>query len=193
MKNKVQAFFYYFNMPIIRFIAWFKFTFISINSLTNYLRKINRNYTKNLLESYGAKIGKNVNFNGNIIIDNPSSGEKPFKNLQFGDKCFIGSDVFFDLPKRIILQDNSILSAGVKILTHQDCGERPMAKFYPRKEADVIIGENSWIGINVIILAGVNIGKNAVVAAGSIVTHDVEDYTVVGGNPAKLIKTLKQL
>jgi maltose O-acetyltransferase len=52
----------------------------------------------------------------------------------------------------------------------------------------VTIGEGSWIGARVTILPGVQIGKMCVVGAGSVVTHDVEEYSVVAGNPARLIR-----
>ena len=51
----------------------------------------------------------------------------------------------------------------------------------------VIIEDNSWIGIRTMIMPGVKIGKGAIVGAGSIVTKDVESYTIVAGNPAKVI------
>ncbi len=52
----------------------------------------------------------------------------------------------------------------------------------------VIIEDNVWIGCRAIILKGVHIGKNAVVGAGAIVTKDVPEYAIVGGNPAKVIR-----
>jgi acetyltransferase-like isoleucine patch superfamily enzyme len=52
----------------------------------------------------------------------------------------------------------------------------------------ISIGDDCWIGSNAVITAGVNIGKHVVVAAGSVVTKDVADFCVVGGNPAKVIK-----
>ena len=52
----------------------------------------------------------------------------------------------------------------------------------------VLIGDNVWIGGSSVILGGVTIGNNAVIAAGSVVTKDVEENAVVGGNPAKFIK-----
>lgn len=57
--------------------------------------------------------------------------------------------------------------------------------------APVIIGNNVWIATRATILKGITIGEHAVVAAGAVVTKDVEPYTVVGGNPAKVIKRLK--
>ncbi len=54
--------------------------------------------------------------------------------------------------------------------------------------ASISIADDCWIGANAVITAGVQIGKHAVIAAGSIVTKNVEAYTVVGGNPAKILK-----
>jgi maltose O-acetyltransferase len=50
------------------------------------------------------------------------------------------------------------------------------------------IGDDVWIGANVIITAGVNVGSHAVIAAGAVVTKDVAEFSVVGGNPARLIR-----
>lgn len=55
----------------------------------------------------------------------------------------------------------------------------------------VLVKEGSWIGANSVILPGVTIGRNSVVGAGSIVTKDVPDFTLVAGNPAKMIRILK--
>lgn len=59
---------------------------------------------------------------------------------------------------------------------------------HPVTKGDVIIGNDVWIGDGVTILSGVNIGDGAVIATKSIVTKNVEPYSVVGGNPAKYIK-----
>ena len=58
--------------------------------------------------------------------------------------------------------------------------------------APVKIGNNVWIGAHATILAGVTVGDNAVVAAGAVVTKDVPANAVVGGVPAKIIKTIKE-
>lgn len=52
----------------------------------------------------------------------------------------------------------------------------------------VTIGNDVWIGANVVILQGVHIGDGAIIAAGAVVTKDVDDYAIVGGVPAKLIR-----
>lgn len=58
----------------------------------------------------------------------------------------------------------------------------------PENDKDVIIEDGVWVGCNVIILKGVTIGKGAIVGAGAVVTKDVPPYSVVCGNPAKVIK-----
>jgi acetyltransferase-like isoleucine patch superfamily enzyme len=58
----------------------------------------------------------------------------------------------------------------------------------PENDQDIIIEGDNWIGANSIILKGVTIGRGAVVAAGAVVIHDVEPYSIVGGVPAKIIK-----
>lgn len=61
-------------------------------------------------------------------------------------------------------------------------------KGHPATKGDVIIGNDVWIGQQAMILSGVNIGDGAVVAARSVVTKNVEPYTIVGGNPARPIR-----
>lgn len=53
---------------------------------------------------------------------------------------------------------------------------------------DVLIDDHAWIGARAIILKGIRIGKHAIVGAGSVVTHDVNDHEIVGGSPARLIR-----
>ncbi|MBC8770466.1 acyltransferase [Arenibacter sp. BSSL-BM3] len=58
------------------------------------------------------------------------------------------------------------------------------------KSNPIIIEDNVWIGMNSLVLKGVCIGKNSIVAAHSVVTKNVPENVLVGGNPAKIIKTL---
>jgi galactoside O-acetyltransferase len=60
------------------------------------------------------------------------------------------------------------------------------------KKAKIEIKDKAWIGFNSIILKGVTIGEGSVVASGSVVTKDVPDFTLVAGNPARIIKHLNQ-
>ena len=57
--------------------------------------------------------------------------------------------------------------------------------------APIVIGENVWIGAHATVIPGVTIGNNAVIAAGAVVTKDVPENAVVGGNPARIIKMIE--
>jgi acetyltransferase-like isoleucine patch superfamily enzyme len=99
----------------------------------------------------------------------------------------IGKDVRISLkarldktyPQGIIIGDGSYLAFGAAILCHDM--SRNLRK-------NVVIGKNCFIGANSIILPGVIIGNEVVVAAGSVVTKDVPSNSIVAGNPAKTIK-----
>jgi len=153
-----------------------------------------KRHIASLLRRYGASIGNSVNFKDSIQIDNASGDEDAtgdFSNINIGEKCYIGKGVYFDLPDKIIIENECAISAGVKFITHADCGNRIMSKYYPRKRGAIIIGHGSWIGVNAVILDGVVLGKCCVVAAGSVVTNSFPDYSVVAGAPAKVVKILQ--
>lgn len=93
-------------------------------------------------------------------------------------------------PWLITLGTNVHITDGVKFITH-DGGVLLYRTQIPDLEITkpIVIGNNVYIGNNVIILPGVNIGNNVIIGAGSIVTKDISDNTVVAGVPAKKIKT----
>ncbi|MEL7355047.1 MAG: DapH/DapD/GlmU-related protein [Cyanobacteria bacterium J06560_6] len=64
----------------------------------------------------------------------------------------------------------------------------PQSSTFADKGGEIVIGDRAWIAYRAIILPGVTIGEGAVVGAGSVVTKDVEPYTIVAGNPARIIK-----
>lgn len=145
---------------------------------------------RRLLRRYGAHIGDMTNFKGEIIIDNASKDRdstNDFRNLSIGNNCYIGKKVFFDLPNKIVIEDDAVISAGVSIFTHADCGRRLMGEYYPRKTGSVIIGRGTWIGANATILCDVKIGEKCIVAAGAVVTRSSGPNEILGGVPARKI------
>lgn len=111
-----------------------------------------------------------------------------------GCRVFIGKNVTinkgatFISPGKVEIENDVLIAPEVKIATvNHDLRDRHNLLHF----AKVTIKENAWIGIGAIILPGVTIGKNAVVAAGSVVTKDVPANAIVGGNPAKLIKMIE--
>lgn len=110
------------------------------------------------------------------------------KHTRIGKNVFINFDcVFLDLGG-ITIEDNVLLAPRVSLLTEgHPISPEERHSLVPKP---IHIKKNAWIGANVTILQGVTIGENSVVAAGSVVSKDVPDNVIVGGIPAKIIKTI---
>jgi len=110
------------------------------------------------------------------------------KHTKIGKNIFINFDcVFLDLGG-ITIEDNVLIAPKVSLLTEgHPTSIEDRHSLIPKP---IHIKKNAWIGANATILQGVTIGENAVVAAGSVVSKDVPDNTIVGGIPAKIIKTI---
>lgn len=146
------------------------------------------------LKKYGASIGKGVVFKDHLLIDNAGNGEDTtgnFSHLIIGSSCYIGKSVLFDLPAEIILEEEVVLSAGVNILTHADCGARMMSQWFPRRTGSVRLGKGTWVGVGAVILPGVSIGPCSVVGARAMVNKDFPGYCVLAGVPAKIVHHLE--
>ncbi|HEY4707718.1 MAG TPA: acyltransferase [Thermodesulfobacteriota bacterium] len=98
------------------------------------------------------------------------------------------------VPGRITIEDDALLGPGIHLYcpnhAYKDAG-RPIPEQGYFYKGDIVIRRGAWIGAKSVILSGVEIGEHAVVGAGSIVTRPVEPFTVVAGNPARVIKRLK--
>jgi maltose O-acetyltransferase len=110
-------------------------------------------------------------------------------NIHVGDNFFANFDcVFLDVCE-IRIGDNCFIAPGVHIYTATHPIYAPERITGAEYGIPVTIGHNVWIGGRAVINPGVTIGNNVVIASGAIVTKDVPDNVVVGGNPAKIIKS----
>lgn len=111
------------------------------------------------------------------------------KNILVGEDVFINACCHFQDHGGVTISDGCQIGHNVVFATlnHGLSAEERKYTF----PAPIILGKNVWIGSNATILQGVTIGDNAVVGAGAVVTKDVAANTVVGGVPAKFIKTIK--
>jgi acetyltransferase-like isoleucine patch superfamily enzyme len=104
--------------------------------------------------------------------------------VTIGDSTMIGFDSIIDGRAGVTIGNNVNFSSEVAIWTLQ---HDPQARDFDARGGPVVIEDDAWLSFRCTILPGVTIGRGAVVAAGAIVTKDVEPYTMVGGIPAKQI------
>ncbi|HVQ30965.1 MAG TPA: acyltransferase [Vicinamibacteria bacterium] len=112
--------------------------------------------------------------------------------LAIGRECFLGDECLLDLAEGIELQDQVTLAERVLVLTHQNVGyaDHPLQAAFPPKAAPVRFERGCFVGAGATVLAGVTVGHEAFVAAGSVVTADVAPRTLVGGVPARPIRPI---
>ena len=137
-------------------------------------------YWKIRLES----IGNNSKIYGPITILNP-------QNISIGDEVTLNHGVFItSKTEAITIGDRVRISAGTKIIGTGLNTQIASGELRTHLSQAITIEDDVWLGANSIVTAGVTIGHGAVIAAGSVVNKDIKPLTVVGGVPAKTIKTL---
>lgn len=130
---------------------------------------------------FGVKMGKNsvVYFGAEI---------RGASQLELGDGCIVGDKSVLDARRGgINIGKNVQLGSFVKLWTGSHDHDDPYFRSMPHKRGPIKIGDRVWIGSGATILHSVTIGEGAVVAAGAVVTKNVEPYSIVAGVPAKKI------
>lgn len=111
------------------------------------------------------------------------------KNIKLGKNVFINSCCCFQDQGGIEIGDGCLIGHQVVIATlNHDLRPEKRASMFPKR---VVLGKNVWVGARAVILPGVTIGDNAVIAAGAVVSKDVPANTVVAGVPARVIKYIE--
>ena len=117
------------------------------------------------------------------------------RGVKIGKNCHINPYVLIDLlyPHLITIESNVSLGSYSMIFAHSNPTANLFLKKngYPRVVKPVLIKEGAVINPGSIITAGVTIGKNSMIAVGSVVSRDVPDYSVVAGNPARVVKKIE--
>ena len=168
MRNIVSTL-YLFLVALKNYLVFKHFVFVPSNILRYLLVKYNV-----------SELGKNVSFLMGIEI-------RVGKNIKIGSNCVFNRNVMLDgRGGNLTIKNNVDIGQETNIWTlEHDVDDNN----HRSKGADVIIEDYVWIASRCTILPGVVIGEGAVVACNSVVTKDIAPYTVVGGIPAKYIKT----
>ena len=130
---------------------------------------------------------KNLIVRSNVIIHG-------FENLKIGNDVSINHGCFISAEGGLKIGDYVSIGHNTSIITteHSYTLENKPIKYQPILKKEVLLNNNIWIGANVTILAGVSLAEGTIVAAGAVVNRSVyEDNTIIGGVPAKKIKSYK--
>ncbi len=168
------------------FKFWLRIHLFGFNVANNFIQFVDKESLYIILKRYGASIGENCDIETGITFHNCEN----YQNLTIGDNCHIGKNCFFDLRDEINIGSNVTISMQCTFITHQDLGNSSIASFYSKSQSSIFIGNDVYVGAGVIILQGISINKEVVIAAGSIVNHNAKERTIVGGVPAKFIKEI---
>lgn len=155
----------------------FPFSYIKFHFFRKRYRKLNsHNFTQimNYCDLSKVVVGKKTY--GEIHVTDYSPADT---KLYIGSYCSIAPNVRFLLGGEHQLY--SVSTYPFKVLCFGESREAG-------SKGDIVVKDDVWIGDGAIICSGVTIGQGAVIAAGSVVTKNVEPYSIVGGNPAKILK-----
>lgn len=154
---------------------------------------IGDNVEMNALSLFGIKFGNNVSIHSNTIIECTGVIRHLGEGLVIGNNVGIAQNCFIQVRGKVIIGNNVIFGPGVSIFSESHNFDNPDLPVSVQGETrkGVIVEDGVWVGTRAIILDDVTIGKNSIVAAGSVVNKDVPPYTIVGGVPAKIIKCRK--
>lgn len=141
-------------------------------------------FSRFMRQFFGRKILKSSG--KSILIER---GAYFSENVSIGNHSAIGENAL--LSGTIILGDRVMMGPNVTMYSRNHEYNRldiPIMNQGFQEDRPIVIGNDVWLCAHSIILPGVHIGNGAIIGAGSVVTKDVPDYAIVGGNPAKIIK-----
>ena len=146
-----------------------------------------------------VKRAKSVSIGSRVLVEDqfifadlcPEFGDQP--KIVIGDDCTLMYRFQVNAAQRVVIGSHVLVASNV-LITDVDHvlepGGTPITRSQKFVAAPVAIGDNCWLGQNVVVLKGVTIGHDSIVGANSVVTRDVAPCSVVAGNPARVIKTL---
>lgn len=154
----------------------------------------------NMLEGAGyISVGEGCYIGHDVFLCvKDTFGDQKFNpEITIGDNFILGDYSHIAATNRITIGDNVLTGKNILIVDNaHGVSDRRMLDIAPAQrpvssKGPVVIEDNVWIGGNACIMPGVRIGKGSIVGAGSVVTKDVPPYSVVAGNPARIIKRME--
>jgi acetyltransferase-like isoleucine patch superfamily enzyme len=182
LRRKIRWLLAYYNLIIFQILK----VIFSFEVANLFIQKVDKISMQLILKKNGACIGKNCDIESGLIFHNCAD----YRNFIVGNNCHIGKNCFFDLRNKIIIYDNVVISMQVTFLTHIDLNKSPLSAKFPATSQSITVNDGAYLGANSTILMGISLGKESFVAAGALVNDSVQDYIMIGGVPARMIKSL---
>ena len=174
------------NNPIVRWIKWYYQT-TKLIKLNSSLKIGYMSIIKNVSFGHSVTIHENCRIRNSKIDDfSYISNNVNMSNVVIGKFCSIAQNCQIGLgnhPSKEFVSTHPIFFS-IKCQAQSTF----VSKNFFKETKDIVIGNDVWIGANVIIMDGVNIGNGAILAAGSVVTKDVPSYAIYAGVPAKILR-----
>jgi acetyltransferase-like isoleucine patch superfamily enzyme len=148
----------------------------------------------NGLSKKGIHFGENCTVGREAIILSTGVIRNIGEGIKIGSNSAIGARNFISGQGGINIGSHVIMGPDVRIFSenHNFLNTSEIIKNQGENRKGVVIGDNCWIGANVTILDGVNLGNNSIIAAGSVVNQSFKSNVLIGGIPAKILKNLKE-
>jgi len=145
----------------------------------------------NALSKGGIEFGENVSIGSGTIIECTGVIRNLGESLKIGNSVGFAQNCFIEVRGNIEIGDDCIFASGVSMAAENHVFENNEIPIRLQGETrkGIRVGKDCWIGTQAVILDGVNIGDGCVIAAGAVVNNDVPAYSIVGGVPAKIIKS----
>ncbi len=198
---------------IVRWIDWLQHTRVrrmGVQARIARTTRLARGFGVSFLvapeERCYVEIGEEGSFNGRITFEARTG------KVSIGDRCYVGA-ITIICRSGVTIGDDVAIAWGTMLYDHDSHSPdwrqrlpslRHFHDYYDRADcyetidwthvrtAPIVIGDRAWIGSDALILKGVTIGEGAIVGARSVVTRDVAPYTIVAGNPARVVRELPE-
>lgn len=133
------------------------------------------------------KLGKNCIIEHNVFFKHDgiySDG----RSIIIGDNTFLGNNCEFNIKNNINIGNNCLIASGCKFIDHNHGKEtNRLMRLQKCDESPIIINDNVWLGVNVVVLKGVSIGSGAIIAANTLVNKSIPENEIWAGTPARKI------